>query len=441
MAKEQPEFEEINLRDYLEVLFRRKGIILGIFLICVISTVIVSFFILKPVYQSTARIIITQPSLRKITEFKSYEDFMNFQALNPVVYSPETYVQLLKNPSLEEKVIETLNLKDKIQKEFSLEDLEKISSIQIVSQVIEINVESNEATLAKDIANAWARLFVEENKQEKLKIYSILKNNFESKLSAAKRQLNNVEKEKREFDEKGKSALLKKESEEKSSHLIEAKSKILELQSSIGVERAKIKELQRQLKEEKEVIVLTESIAKHPLLDRVTNQIARDALSNLQVESEYINPIYQNIKTQLGSSKVNLAIYQQELTQLKEEAQDLPAKIEKLKKELSKEVITEQRINRGFKLAEDTYNKSSYQLEQIKGAEFIQGEDVGIASLARAAKKSVKPNKKQNIAVSGVLGLLIGIVAAFGVEWWSRGKDEENNDKKIKEKNHVSRNT
>jgi len=31
MAKEQPEFEEIDLRDYFEVLSKRKGIILGIY--------------------------------------------------------------------------------------------------------------------------------------------------------------------------------------------------------------------------------------------------------------------------------------------------------------------------------------------------------------------------------------------------------------------------
>ncbi len=386
MVKEQAEFEEINLRDYLEVLFRRKGIILGIFLICVISTAVVSFFILKPVYQSTVRIIITLPSSRGTPEFKSYQESLSFRIFNPPVYSPQAYTQLLKDPSLEKKVIETLNLKDK--KEISLEVLEKISSIQVVgdTRMIEINVEYKDPTLAKDIANTWAKLFVEENEKNKLQTYITLKNN-----------LNKI--------------------------------KILELQDSIRVENAKVRELQQQLKEEKEVIILTESIAKHPLLSKLTNQIARDALSNLQVKSEYINPVYQDIKTQLGSSKVNLAIYQQELTQLKEQIQDLPARIEKLKKELSEEVITEQRINREFKLAQDTYNNLSYQLEQIKGAESIQREDIKITSLARAAKNPIKPNKMQNIAISGVLGLLIGIIAAFGIEWWSREKDKKDSDK------------
>ena len=47
-----------------------------------------------------------------------------------------------------------------------------------------------------------------------------------------------------------------------------------------------------------------------------------------------------------------------------------------------------QKINQGFKLAEDMYNNLSYQLGQIKGAESIQGGDVKIASLARASKKT-----------------------------------------------------
>jgi capsular polysaccharide biosynthesis protein len=50
-----PEFqeEEIDLREYINVLLKRKGIIILIFLIAVITAALVSYFAISPVYQSS----------------------------------------------------------------------------------------------------------------------------------------------------------------------------------------------------------------------------------------------------------------------------------------------------------------------------------------------------------------------------------------------------
>ncbi|GAI08239.1 unnamed protein product [marine sediment metagenome] len=45
--------EEIDLREYINVLLKRKGIIILIFLIAVITAALVSYFALSPVYQSS----------------------------------------------------------------------------------------------------------------------------------------------------------------------------------------------------------------------------------------------------------------------------------------------------------------------------------------------------------------------------------------------------
>jgi capsular polysaccharide biosynthesis protein len=45
--------EEIDLREYINVLLKRKGIIIKIFLIAVITAALVSYFALSPVYQSS----------------------------------------------------------------------------------------------------------------------------------------------------------------------------------------------------------------------------------------------------------------------------------------------------------------------------------------------------------------------------------------------------
>ena len=389
MTPKEPEFEEIDLRDYLEVLLRHKYMILGIFFVCVIAAAVLSFRVLPPVYRSTARVIISSPPSRTAPEFKSYEEYLSFRTFNPIVYSPEIYVQLFKSPSLEEKVIETLNLRDRIGKGFSSENLEGISSMQVASntRIIELNIEYKDAVLARDIANTWVKLFIEENKKRKLQAYITLKNN-----------LNRI--------------------------------KILDLQERIRAGEVKVKELRERLKDEVEIITLTDSIDRLPLLRWPTREPTGETPEDVQVEFEYVNPVYQLIKGELVVSQVQLAAYHLQLIQLEKEMQDLTNEAKRLNIELSGEESIQQRITQELTLAEETYNYASYQSEELKGIQFIQKEDIRIANLGKVAKNPIKPNKKQNVAIGGILGLLIGVVAAFGVEWWSRGKVEKSNEPK-----------
>jgi len=45
--------DEIDLREYINVLIKRKSIIILIFLIAVIISALVSYFVLSPVYQAS----------------------------------------------------------------------------------------------------------------------------------------------------------------------------------------------------------------------------------------------------------------------------------------------------------------------------------------------------------------------------------------------------
>lgn len=55
--------EEINLRDYVEVLLRGKWVIAIITLIAILTSAFVSFFVLEPVYEAKATIMVKQPNL------------------------------------------------------------------------------------------------------------------------------------------------------------------------------------------------------------------------------------------------------------------------------------------------------------------------------------------------------------------------------------------
>jgi len=51
----------------------------------------------------------------------------------------------------------------------------------------------------------------------------------------------------------------------------------------------------------------------------------------------------------------------------------------------------------------------------------MKTDKVKIASLAAKPEHPIKPRKKQNILISGILGLFVGILVAFFVDWWTKG--------------------
>lgn len=94
-----------TVSDFLEILLRRKWLIVGIFFLFVIPTVIISFMI-KPLYQATGSIEIN-PNTPKVTKFD------NMLLDNPMLRQGgyfETQMELLKSPSLARRVMDKLDL-------------------------------------------------------------------------------------------------------------------------------------------------------------------------------------------------------------------------------------------------------------------------------------------------------------------------------------------
>lgn len=99
-----PEFEEsVDLRDYLDVIFRRKWIIMA-FMVCVLVTALLVTLSIKPVYRAEGGIefSINAP---KVTKFE------DVQASQPETREfMQTQVELLKSNSLAQRVIRKLDL-------------------------------------------------------------------------------------------------------------------------------------------------------------------------------------------------------------------------------------------------------------------------------------------------------------------------------------------
>ena len=97
-----PEYsvENFHLRDYLHIVFKRKWIVISFFISVVVTTAILSFFMV-PVYQSTVTIKIDNQNPDALTN-------PGQSAANPATDYVITQLELLKSRALAEKVIEKI---------------------------------------------------------------------------------------------------------------------------------------------------------------------------------------------------------------------------------------------------------------------------------------------------------------------------------------------
>jgi len=113
---------------------------------------------------------------------------------------------------------------------------------------------------------------------------------------------------------------------------------------------------------------------------------------------------------------------QTEEDQLIENIDDFNLKFETLRKELAQEKLTQSRLEREYNTAKGVYDVLSQKAEEVKIAVATESGMVKIANLAYEPKYPIKPNKKLNILIAGVLGLFIGIFVAYFMEFWQKGK-------------------
>ena len=79
-------------------------------------------------------------------------------------------------------------------------------------------------------------------------------------------------------------------------------------------------------------------------------------------------------------------------------------------------------LNREHSTKEKLYNIFCKQAEELQLTEGTKTDLLKITSLAHEPRTPIKPNKKLNIFIAGVLGLFVGVFVAFFLEFWQKGK-------------------
>ncbi|PIC95690.1 capsular biosynthesis protein [Sporosarcina sp. P26b] len=142
--------ETISLQELFTTLKKRLGLIIGTTIAAAVIAVIISYFFLTPIYQSSTQILVTQQYVEQ-QQFTSQDIQTNLQLIN-------TYNAIIKTPVILDQVIKNLDLDITPA---ALNAQLTVNSEQN-SQVVNLTVQDPEPHKAVDIANTTAEVFQKE---------------------------------------------------------------------------------------------------------------------------------------------------------------------------------------------------------------------------------------------------------------------------------------
>ena len=144
--------EEMDLRQYWEVMRKHWVIIVVLPLIAALTSGIISFFIIKPVYQASTMLIVGKKALESGQEAIQ---MLENNVLQANLQLAKTYAAIAQSRTVEQNVINSLNLP------MSIGGLDSLISINPVktTEILEIQVTNINPELAAAIANAMAEEF------------------------------------------------------------------------------------------------------------------------------------------------------------------------------------------------------------------------------------------------------------------------------------------
>lgn len=144
--------QEMDLIQFFEVIKRRWAIVLVLPLIAALASGIISFYVLKPIYQSSTTLIVGKKASDNGLPAGQLIDYNVLLANQQLA---KTYGMIAKSRTVEENVIQELKLP------FKPEELDQMVSVNPVkdTEVLEIKVQDQNPYLAAQIANTMAQKF------------------------------------------------------------------------------------------------------------------------------------------------------------------------------------------------------------------------------------------------------------------------------------------
>ena len=427
--------EEIDLREYLDVIIRRWKWIVAITLVAVLTVAIVSFFMIAPLYEARAGVMIIK-SKSEITfepKYRTLTDEELARAGVDIASRRKALEALVESSSVAVEVIAELGpTLDPEEHEVSI--LLEMVDTKTTGDLIEIVVRSTHPKKAAAIANAWGE------------VYETYVNELYSGRPQSAEDIGAQVLEARKTYEEAQEALTKFTGDNRIEFLsrgIEANQNALAdyYATKQGLDRliGDAKALRDQLREgpssptasdlpilllRANAFMVSTSLPLQPSTSLPLQPSTSPPLQ-LQLSLDQMAGLEGSAEKQLGDLDTLISVLEarrEEIQSLISEG-SIQQEVLQLQEQLEGEQARQRELTQARDLTWETYQTLARKQAEVEVSAQVTDTEVRFAVPAVEPRYPVAPKKKLNIAIAGVLGLMISVLAAFGAE--HLGSEEE----------------
>ena len=175
----------------------------------------------------------------------------------------------------------------------------------------------------------------------------------------------------------------------------------------------KVEKLQEELKKlEKALFEYNEQL-----------RILDENLSRAQLNYDFYHEKLKALVKEKNSAGLEIAGLEYELAYSKDLVGKLEATVEALKTAINEKTLRQTELKREFDIATRAYGFLASKIEEARIAKAMELGEVKIVSTAFEPKCPIRPNKKLNVVIAGVVSLMLGVFLAFFREFWQKSED------------------
>lgn len=405
------EQKEIELVDYIKVIWKWKYLIILGTLASTVIAVLISLSLPK-IYRATVTFLVTtSPVVRQSNEpLESRYDLL-----------AETYKGIIKNKSSLLAAMEKFKLNNNSQN-FSLEILENLISVKTVpnSKLLHLDVELSNPQLASDLANFLAENAVSLNTKLSQGDTVEAQKFFKEEVKNIEQEYQVSEKEYLDFQKQARMADLRKRMETLLSMKSSLSQQLTDTEINLNGEESKEKRLAEEVKGRSPKISLEKSINDDPAFQQLFSSVSstqQKDLMKLKTNSEAINDAYGFMDQSLVSSRAQVDLLKSRMDTLKSSLARIEQELRTVQATLAQRGMEETKLNNRYQLASSVYQDFRRKLEEANISVFSKSQDLKILDPAIIPSHPVKPKKTMIVMMTFLISGIGFFFLAFLLEY------------------------
>jgi polysaccharide chain length determinant protein (PEP-CTERM system associated) len=437
---------EFSLRYLLEVLFRRKAILMIPILLLPILALAVTF-LMSASYMSRTTILLGKGEiLNPLVRFEtavSMTDWNRLSSFRKIIYSRPVLEQVIQELNLDRDVVTDREL------EWLVDDIRKsVHVISVTADSFQIGCTAKTPELARDMVETISRIFIEKSLAGSRREASVAVSFIQKQVDHYRRELDEQQERMRKFKMGNLETLRRLGS---LNHDLEVyRERIIETELELQKEKLTQQLLEQRLSGEKPMVVaqalftvqtpyklryqklkmkignlLATRGPSHPEVQKVQRELdfIMQLLDKEKQEKEAVNtreirsPVYQEILARLENTRIRLKVLQNKLGEYGKLREDVEQKLsgipdlERRQAQLSRKVDSTRELYDNLKLKLE-YAKISREVEIEQ-----QSNRFTIIDPPRIPLRRNKPNRKKFVLAGMAGGVSLGFLLVFLLEF------------------------